>query len=436
MTGLIRCRRISRISAEIRHCAPVTAIAAAVAASFAVFAFGGAGLFAPSGAAFAQSPGTAGSVTINDLFTGDEVELNRDAAQKLADAARKAQAPGECPLGRLTVNTPAGDPLFQHALGQARRVAVLAFLDREGIKASRFFADVTIGGTQNNARLDYNVARDDIAPTLDVRWTPPKGAKVKARKEITADVSARDDANRWQTGIKTIDLNVQGGGRFGAGAYPQPPQTCERAPPAQTLAGAYAVPDNPPPLVRLLAVAKDYAGNETETWADFPTGDWYGSVTWTETLLNVPSRAPTRFWGRLEFAADYDRRGNLTGKVVSTENFEGSETGGDRCDVKSTKPTILEVSLTGSYTPGTNTMSLFVDPKTVKHVFGEVGYSCNSPPHQLGRLDPVIRPELNEIMRNLGLVNDDHATVIRDWNPASNGIGALHMELSLHRARN
>ena len=196
------------------------------------------------------------------------------------------------------------------------------------------------------------------------------------------------------------------------------------------------MPANPRPLVRLHAIAKDYAGNETDIWADFPTGDWYGWVTWSETLINVPSRTPTRYRGRLDFTADHDGRGNLTGKVVSIENFEGSETGGDRCDAKTTKPTNLEVSLIGSYTQGTNTMSLFVDPKTVKYVIGELSYTCNSPAHAFGRLDPVIRSELNEIMRNVGLINGDHAEVIRDWNPASNGIGALHMELKLHRARN
>jgi len=147
------------------------------------------------------------------LFTGDSVDLNRDAAQKLADAARKAQAPGQCPLGRLTINTPAGEELFQLALGQARRDVVLAFLDRQGINASRFFADVKVGGTQSSVRLDYNVARDDIAPTLDVQWTPPKGTKVRVGTRITAKAIARDDANRWQTGIKTIDLDVQGGCR-------------------------------------------------------------------------------------------------------------------------------------------------------------------------------------------------------------------------------
>ena len=47
---------------------------------------------------------------------------------------------------------------------------------------------------------------------------------------------------------------------------------------------------------------------------------------------------------------------------------------------RTTKPTILEVSLIGSYTPGTNTMSLFVDPKTVKYVIGE---RCTPATHRL-----------------------------------------------------
>ncbi len=107
---------------------------------------------------------------------------------------------------------PKGDELFQKALGFARRDAVLAFLDRQGIKASRFFADVKIEGTQSNVRLDYNVSRDTIPPKLNVEWTPPKGSKVKAGDRITAKAVARDDANLWQTGIKTIDLTLMAAG--------------------------------------------------------------------------------------------------------------------------------------------------------------------------------------------------------------------------------
>jgi hypothetical protein len=56
--------------------------------------------------------------------------------------------------------------------------------------------------------------------------------------------------------------------------------------------------------------------------------------------------------------------------------------------------------------------------------------------NRCGRLDAAIRPELNEIMRNIALTNERSAEVMRAWNPASNGFGALNMELKLHRAQN
>jgi hypothetical protein len=394
-------------------------------------AFAMAGMAATTG----LTPALAIEFTTYELFEGaDSVAPKPEVVRHLADAMRKAQAPGNCPLGKLQIRTPEGDELFQKGIAAARRDNVLQALDGQGVKvAGRLFVESTVFGASGGHDTAYQLARDDMPPQLKTESMPRKGSKVKAGATIKVTMTARDDPTPWPTGLKTIQLVADSDhGRFIASENYEP---CAE-PAERRVVATYMVPDNPPPIVRLTALAEDHARHMDTDVGEFPTGDWYGWITWSETLLNVPSRTPTRYQGRLDFTADYDGRGNLTGKLVATENFEGSETGGDRCDLKSTKPTNLEVSLTGSYTPGTNTMSLFADPRTVKYVFGEVSYSCNSPPHQLGRLDPVIRSELNEIMRNLGLVNGDHAEVIRDWNPASNGIGALHMELNLHRARN
>jgi hypothetical protein len=56
MTYGICCRRIGGRTAETRRRAPGTAFAAALAASFAALAIGGAGVLAPTGAVFAQTP--------------------------------------------------------------------------------------------------------------------------------------------------------------------------------------------------------------------------------------------------------------------------------------------------------------------------------------------------------------------------------------------
>jgi hypothetical protein len=358
MIGFTLSSRIGGRATGTRRCAPRWAMAVAFAASVAVLAIGGVNFIAPIGAVLAQTPGTAGPLTF-DLFTGDSVDLNPKEAQRFADAARKAQAPGECPLGRFTIFVPKGDPLFQQAMGAARRDAVLKFLNGQGITPSRFFADVTVGGTQNNVQLDLNAARDDIPPTLDVTWTPPKGTKVKANQRITAKAVARDDANRWQIGINTIDLNVDGGGSFGFEDFPRPPRTCERPPPPRTLDGVYTVPANPPPLVRLHAIAKDYAGNETDVWAEFPTGDWYGTFEagWDSVVLGVR----TTLKDHMDIVLEYDGKGNLEGTLVGNRSFNVQNH--PNCNWATTVPNKLRGKLVGSYTPGAEVMSIqLVEP--------------------------------------------------------------------------
>ena len=281
---------------------------------------GAAGL---NSAALAQQARTAGIVTFSDLFTGpDSIDLKNDAAQRLADAARRAQAPGACPLGEFTIFTTAeGDPIWQKAIAAERRDVVLLALDRQGIDVSRFFVDSKVfgGKSRNDAQLDYDAGRDQTPPKLDVTWTPPKGTKVGIGTRITAKAIARDDANRWQSGIKRIDLGVEGGGSFGLEDYPQPQPPCERTPPPQTLEGVHTVRANPPPLVRLHAIAKDYAGNETEIWAEFPTGDWYGTIT------KMAKGGGHNHTIDIEFAFEIERSGMIKGRARPDQDRAGRD---------------------------------------------------------------------------------------------------------------
>lgn len=195
MTGLMRSRRIGGI-----------AMAAALAASISVLAIGCVSFLASVDVASAQTPGTAGSISPNDLFAGeDSVVLTPDGMQKFRDAAQKAGTQGNCPRAKFTVVVKKGDPNFQDAFAKARRDALLSVL---GDQARYFVFETDNNGAKNDVRVDYDVSRDTIAPTLNVTWTPPKNSKVKARDRITAKVIARDDANDWQTGIETIDLDV------------------------------------------------------------------------------------------------------------------------------------------------------------------------------------------------------------------------------------
>ena len=375
MTRLNRCSRIGGWWTEPRRRAPGTAIAVALAAAFAVLAIGGVSSLAPGSAAFAQTAGTAGPVSLGELFDGeDSVDLTPDGIRKLRDAAQKARDQGNCPKGTFTVVVKKGDDLFQEALAAARRDAMTPIL---GDQARNFVFEIDFKGVKNDVRVDYGVPRDTIPPALNVTWTPPKGTKVRVGTRITAKAMARDDANRWQSGIKTIDLDVQGGGQFGFGDYPRPPQTCESPPPAQTLDGVYTVPANPPPIVRLRARASDFAGHFAQDIAEFPTGDWYGTFGWT-SVCDSPSGHGAKVRGVGDLTLDHDGRGNLTGTLAGTTP-EGLPTG-PGCSAKVVAPGTFSAKLVGSYTPGQNTFS--AQATNVQITQGRVLVTCQLATHE------------------------------------------------------
>jgi hypothetical protein len=235
-----------------------------------------AGLTALAPAALAQQPQPDGRVLLGDLFGEDSVNLMPDKARELADAARKAQAPGKCPLGTFFIATPEGDPLYQQALAAARRGALLQALHLQGIDASRFFVDSLVGGTKNDAWLDYDLDRE--RPKLDTVSAPPKGTRVKAGDLIKVTMVARDDADPklWQRGIKTIQLVAESeGGRFVASENYEP---CA-GPGERRVEATYTIPSNPPPIVRLAALAEDHAGLMDADVGEFPTGIvWAGTI--------------------------------------------------------------------------------------------------------------------------------------------------------------
>jgi hypothetical protein len=368
MPRLIRSSRIGGSGTKTRRGELGRTLAAALAAAIAVLAMGGVSSLAPSSAAFAQTAGTAGPVSLGELFDGeDSVGLTPDGIRKLRDAAQKARDQGNCPKGTFTVVVKKGDDLFQGALATARRDAMTPIL---GDQARNFVFEIDFKGVKNDVRVDYGVPRDTIAPALDVTWTPPKGTKVRVGTRITAKAVARDDANRWQSGIKTIDLDVRGGGQFGFGDYPRPPQTCERPPPAQTLDGVYTVRANPPPIVRLRARASDFAGHFAQDIADFPTGDWYGRFEWKHACQGSGTTDVTR--GVSDLTLDHDGHGNLTGRLAGSTP-ERSQTM-PTCSFRYVAPGTFSAKLIGSYTSGQDAFS--AQAVEVRTTPGRASWTC------------------------------------------------------------
>ncbi len=135
-----------------------------------------------------------------------------------------------------------------------------------------------------NATSTLTLADDTEPPQLDVHSKPQKGHKVKNDDKIMVTITADETAPvsghfGWQTGVESIELLADGvhfdGKRYGPAALP-----CDRKSWKQTFETTYTVklPEPPPPFIRLTARAKDYHPNTATKDAEFPTGDWYGTL--------------------------------------------------------------------------------------------------------------------------------------------------------------
>ncbi len=328
MTRLIRSSRIIGSGAETRRCAPGRAIAVALAASFAVLAIGGVSSFAPTGSAFAQTPGTAGPVSLGDLFMpGDSVDLRPGAEQKLREAAAQAINPRGCPQqAKFKVIVKRGDPLFQAALAAARRDVIRTIVEQQLPSIRTEFSGEI--GSKDDVQVDYDRMQDKEPPKLHTSSVPPKGTKVKPNDLIKVTMVARDDATTWQTGIQRIQLIAQNpGGDALVGAQDYPPvirPTCEGQPEPRTLVLTYTVPSNPPPIVRLRAIAEDFVNLSDFDIGEFPTGDWYGTLEFNSE--GVTSGVRLTIIDRMDIVLEYDGQGNLTGSLVGNRSFKNSGT--------------------------------------------------------------------------------------------------------------
>jgi len=312
------------------------------------------GLVDPVGKAAAQQ--AQASPALFTLFDTDSVEVRPDGGAQLADAIRKVQAPRECPLGRLTIFTPTGDELFQNALAQERQNKVLAFLNGQGIDvAGRLFVNSIVfggGGPGNDSHFEAP-PRDEQPPTLRTTSNPRKGSKVKPNQEIKVTMVARDDANEGQTGIKTIQLVANSeNGRFIASENYAP---CSN-PLEKRVEATYTVPANPPPIVRLTALAEDHANHMDTDVGEFPTGDWYGTLQWSFEGSITPTQTSTgsksKRVGRADFVLHQKRGGEVEGTLIgsqTSENWWGYAGNRQYCLWRTASPQVVRAKLDGMY---------------------------------------------------------------------------------------
>ncbi|HST29991.1 MAG TPA: hypothetical protein VLK27_04055 [Chthoniobacterales bacterium] len=242
-----------------------------------------------AGIALSQS---GSPVMISNVFDPDLADVKPVATQAIKDAVSKAKASEDgCyppPLATFTAQVPAsGDSSFQAALGKARADALQQALAALGNGPDK----VNIGygtGNSDNVLVNYKPGKDTDAPRMKVTSIPNKGTKVKAGDKIRVTIVASeryaDGHKSWPTGVHSIQLTANDG-LVDSKDYGKPPQPCAR----QTLETTYTVPNHPPPVIHLHALAEDGVGNHGGEDADFPTGDkWEGS--WHATGIHDSQR--------------------------------------------------------------------------------------------------------------------------------------------------
>lgn len=296
------------------------------------------------GAIAIAPPAVGQTELLFDLFEGDDtVDPSRGEFQRLADAVRRAQRPSTCPLGEITISRPQGDPLFYQAVAQARRDAVLGQLEMQGLGAAgRMFIVIDAAGKLGKFDAKYSPAHDDKPPTLRVQSDPREGSKVQPGQRIVVRMSARDDADRWQTGVKTIQVVADSeGGRFIASENYEP---CSD-PKEKRIEATYRVPADPPPIVRLTVLAEDHSGHQVKATAEFPTGDFHGTFTYPT------GQPPLQYSTRADLVLNHDGNGNLAGVMVGETSWIDASTA-PGCFTSMVRPHHFRVELKGAYTEG------------------------------------------------------------------------------------
>ena len=277
------------------------------------------------GAVLAQTPGTAGPVSLGDLFGGDNnIDLKPGAGKYFTDKVREALAawdalaPGQCPKPKITVTVLKGDDLWQSSIASVQRDVLKALLGRD---ADKFFFVPNIAGTTGNVEIDASVA-DTAPPTITV--TPPSGTKVKNGQRLTIRVTATEPSTGWHAGVKQIQIeDLDRHTNLAPWDNPAPaPRPCGHTDLTKTIERSYTVPPDVP-VAHLKITARDYHNPQPAVLVEYPTGDWYG--TFEVTTHSVVSGVTLTITDTMVIALEYDGRGSLTGSLVGKRHFKNDD---------------------------------------------------------------------------------------------------------------
>ena len=131
----------------------------------------------------------------------------------------------------------------------------------------------------------------------------------------------------------------------------------------------------------------------TPTLAEFPTGDWYGTIEYSEDSVILGVR--TTIKDHMDIVLEYDGKGNLQGSLTGNRSF--SVQNHPNCNWATTIPSKLRGRLLGSYTPGAGVMSI-----------------------QL--VEPVVAPTTKKVCPGGGYIISGHS--IHEWPPFKNALSS------------
>jgi hypothetical protein len=281
--------------------------------------------------------------------------------------------PGGCPR-RITFRVgvrPGSNTFYEESFAATRRDVLRGLVESMGAGAATVVVSVE-AGQADEVTVEYDFARDHEKPRLQTTSVPPKGTKVQPGDQIRVTMIAADDANPWQSGIKTVELRVEGAAQGLDVENFNPPGSCLTPPAQRRLEATYTVPANPPPVVRLTALTEDHVGLTDTDVGEFPTGDWYGTVS-----VHNPSDGPHQTRIDAEFALTHDGRGGLTGSMVGNQVHIASSDAG--CSRRTNRPNRFRFAMAGSYSEG---RSPGVTLRNVQETKLAVGVLCDGTPPQ------------------------------------------------------
>jgi hypothetical protein len=133
------------------------------------------------------------------------------------------------------------------------------------------------------------LAPDTLAPMITATSEPSTFSTVSAGDQIVFEVTAEEvpSGGPWQTGVERIFLREEGGDRFFDESYGEQPQPCAQKSWEQTATATYTVPDDPPPIIEIVASSLDFGSGLAVPIPNAPQESrflFYTGEVWTGTM--------------------------------------------------------------------------------------------------------------------------------------------------------